>query len=554
MELEGLSEFEKAKERWKALSQEIGWFTVFGDVYYVRYPISDSGTHSYGIKQSIYHGDDSVHAFDATGVRDTIIDRVIRSESRGIIRPWYSDLSFFCESTNLRSLKGIKEDTLDFVVRLSIEDEGKDGASEGPFAEVRQKILSLVDPEVETGPDGKYNEFELEKVKERIIMEARPHVELFGLFSALTTRVFALSDHEIDRIFDIIIDPQNADDFLRKRFVEDPKEPIHSFIGQYHKRNRINTNFTVETIGGGSEDFYRRRAIQLWLFSMLSFDEKSRDYFFSRKANFFNDLDEWMAKNHPDSEEKGFKDLIRKTLAYARLESISIRFYHTISTEYAQALDYPGYSTRLYHLIKDRDKVMNDLKGMFFPVDVSKYETKNILLNLGLMMIEACMQKLVDQIPLPIGQQEMRKIIIAKRKANLRKAVLTEELKEEILKKVLEIESIIADGGPEVQELLRVPFESINPRGEAYFEDMKDTVEAALATMGGNLKQELKKTTDMPSTLVKQYGKQAVQHLRQELRMRPFNIKLNNIYPTILALKSRELMFDDATTGVEKRI
>lgn len=352
----------------------------------------------------------------------------------------------------------------------------------------------------------------------------------------------------------MIIDPQNADDFLRKRFVEDPNEEIHSFIGQYHKRNRIKTNFTVETIGGGDEDFYKRRAMQLWLFSMLSFDTKSKDYFFSRKANFFNDLDEWMAKNHPDSEEKGYKDLIRKTLAYTKLESISTRYYHTINSEYAQALDYPGYSTRLYHLIRDRDRAMNDLEGIFYPVDLIKHETKHILLNLGLMMIEACMQKLVDQIPLPIGQQEMRKIIIAKRKANLRKAVLSEELKEEILKSVLEIESIITDGGPKVQELLRVPFDSINPRGEAYFEDMKDTVQAALASMGGNLKQELQKSTDMPSTLVKQYGKQAVQHLRQELRMRPFNIKLSNIYPTILALKSRELMFDDATTGVEKRI
>ncbi|MFW9993000.1 MAG: hypothetical protein ACFFD4_13235 [Candidatus Odinarchaeota archaeon] len=545
--------FENARERWKALSSETGWFTVFGDIYYVRYPIATGESHSYGIKQSIYHSDDSVHAFDATGVRSTIIDRVIRSESRGIIRPWYADIAFFAESTNLRSLKGIKEDVLDYVVRSSLEDKDIEDATEGLYVESRKRILSLIDPTVEKRPDGKYNEFELEKVKEAVVMEIRPHIELFGLCSAFTTRVFAFSDEEIERIVDIILDPDNADDFLRKRFIEKDMKEYMPFIGQYHTHNHLKSNFVVESIGGNDAEFYKRRAMQLWLFSLLSFDPKSKEYFYSKKAEFFQDLEEWV-KNSPLLPDQAYKDLIKKALAYAKLESVTIRFLHTIRTEYAQALNYTGYASRLYHLLNDRKIVMESLSDFFIPIDTGRHEVKNILLNLSLSMIEACMQKLENQIPIPIGQQEMRRIIIAKRKANLRKAVLTEEIKEQLLQEIMKVGPLIDEDTDVVQKYLRVPFETLNPRGEAYFEDMKETVYEQMAAMGGHLKQELKKATDLPSTLVKQFGKQANKHLKEELHMRPFNIDLKDIYAAILSLKARELMFDDATTSFEKRI
>ncbi|MHA2155191.1 MAG: hypothetical protein ACXABU_07615, partial [Candidatus Hodarchaeales archaeon] len=90
--------FEEAEDLWKTYVAHRKWFsTVFGETWYVRYPVDTIGTEeAKTYKRSLFLGDDSVHAWEATGVRHKIIQRLIDS-TEWKIRPWYGDLGFFAD-------------------------------------------------------------------------------------------------------------------------------------------------------------------------------------------------------------------------------------------------------------------------------------------------------------------------------------------------------------------------------------------------------------------------------------------------------------------------
>ncbi|MFX0172024.1 MAG: hypothetical protein ACFE9L_08895 [Candidatus Hodarchaeota archaeon] len=62
--------FDDARTEWNNLLTKTSWASpVFGDSYYIRYPIESGTAEAVTYKQSIYKGNDSVHAWDARGVR-----------------------------------------------------------------------------------------------------------------------------------------------------------------------------------------------------------------------------------------------------------------------------------------------------------------------------------------------------------------------------------------------------------------------------------------------------------------------------------------------------
>ncbi|MFX0207590.1 MAG: hypothetical protein ACFFDT_16505, partial [Candidatus Hodarchaeota archaeon] len=90
-----MSVFDEARTDWRRISAKNKWASsVFGETYFNRYPLETGTAEAVTYKASIYKGDDSVHAWDARGVRQKIIQRIIETQER-TIRPWYGEISFF---------------------------------------------------------------------------------------------------------------------------------------------------------------------------------------------------------------------------------------------------------------------------------------------------------------------------------------------------------------------------------------------------------------------------------------------------------------------------
>ncbi len=68
--------FEKARLEWKQSSVDQFIHIAFGDLYVRRYPILKMSETASQVSSSILEGDDRVHAFNADGVRATIIKRI----------------------------------------------------------------------------------------------------------------------------------------------------------------------------------------------------------------------------------------------------------------------------------------------------------------------------------------------------------------------------------------------------------------------------------------------------------------------------------------------
>ncbi|UCG90713.1 MAG: hypothetical protein JSU57_03000, partial [Candidatus Heimdallarchaeota archaeon] len=160
-------------------------------------------------------------------------------------------------------------------------------------------------------------------------------------------------------------------------------------------------------------------------------------------------------------------------------------------------------------------------------------------------MIEAILSYLASQIPEPegVGGRTQSRLIMNKRINNMKKYVLPEEIRDEILQTVsLMYENIGTDKENLVEDAVREPHKRLVPRGELYFEEMKTEVETAIREMGDqDLRKELASSTDDPQTLVKQYGNQAVGIVGREA-------EITDLYSTILGLKVAEVMFSGSST------
>ncbi|MFX1511903.1 MAG: hypothetical protein ACFFCQ_04895 [Promethearchaeota archaeon] len=546
-----LNPFEQARVEWKALSKERAWFGIFGEMYVQRYPFLAgimSGSAA-SIKKSLA-GDDSVHAFDATGIRQTIISRAWESEGRGEIRPWYAHLGFAADATNF--VKGIPEEELDYIVRRSQYDSDTASIS-GLFPNLRRNVLNVLDPPLDLiqAADGSVNQFELEKlVAGTIIPAGRPLVELYGFLIALTNHLFSLNEEDIETLIEILLDPEKTDKYLRRRFVGETSGD-YPFIGEQHPRLKTYDNLILDILGEGNKEYYKLRITQLWLYSLLKDDRKARDYFHKKNAELMVDINSWL---NEDPRTRKLSQLIQRAVLYAKFKSIYARVLLTLRTDYAKSAAYDEYATRLFFLFQRRDELIDALDKLFIPVDREQLELHNILMEAGFSLMESDMEKLESQIPLPVGSQEqLRGTIMSRRKANLRQEVLS-PVRDEILELLLKIKDLPRndEGIAQMSQILRIPHNMLMSRGETYFEEMEARVQATLAQMGDTLSGELLHVTDTPQVLVKQFGKE-IYRWADSSGLDIQSLSPTEIYAGLLSLKSTELMFGDADINEARR-
>ncbi|MHA2369444.1 MAG: hypothetical protein ACXADX_11550 [Candidatus Hodarchaeales archaeon] len=524
--------FEQARQAWKRLGTEVGWTLVFGDLYVKRFPIETGSTSATAVKKSIFEADDSVHEWDASGVRKTIRERMIKAEARGLVREWYADLAFFCERMNF--LKGIKEDEIDFIARTSLMADA--GA---PNSDVRNDLLKKLDPPTK---------IITESMREEIRRWALPQLEVYGFLAAMTTELFPYSKEELEGIVSLMLDPDKVDMFLRARFIDpiltDEPRPL---IGFEHPDISTEENFVVKYFSNSDKAYYQFRIAQLWFYALLKEFSEADEFLKEEKSNLLATL-----ASHDTDTLRGF---LRDSILLSRWFSIATRFLHSIRSDYAFGMDYGGYASDLSHLLQTQD----DLTARFtsesafpIPFDKSQLEKDALLLNVGVTCIESVMKRLEDQIPVPEGAGAKR-AIMAKRRANLRNAVLPEDIRTEIMDMIFEIKD--TNGSPkEIEEKIRYPGDILFPRGEAYFKDMKEIVRQQMEAMGDlDLRKELKLSADTPQVLVKQYGNTAITWLKNQFPgSEPVSDDLQ-VYAAILSLKTTELMFSSATTSEEER-
>ncbi len=544
--------FDQARREWKSLSADRGWFGIFGEMYIQRYPFLAGMTSgaAASIKRSLA-GDDSVHAFDASGIRQTIISRALETEGRGQIRPWYAQLGFVADATNF--IKGITEDELDFIVRRSYLDSDNESIND-LFSDIRKTIVEGIDPSLEPyrRSDGELNQFELEKlIEHNVVPAARPIIEMYGFLSGLTNHLFTISDPEVETVIDILLDPEKADKYLRRRFVGE-ESGDYPFVGEQHPRLKTHENMLLEQISCGDELFYKLRITFLWLYALLRDDRRAKEHFNSKAFELINDLKAWLEE---DPTNHQLSHLIIRAANLAKYKSVYSRLLLTLRTDYAKSAAYTEYANRLFHLFEQRDEVVEALKDYLIPIDTDQFEIRNILIDVGLTVMEADIEKLESQIPLPVGSQEkIQGTIMSRRKANLRKEIL-DPVRDELLQGILEIENLNRDtqGIFEMGQVFRRPHIVLSNRGETYFIEMEERVQEQLALMGDtDLKGELQYVTDTPQVLVKQFGKEIFRWATSS-GYDIDSLSPSDIYAGILALKSTELMFGDATTNVERR-
>ncbi len=524
--------YEKARQSWKRLGTKANWTLLFGDLYVKRFPVEVQSTSSAtAVKKSIFEGDDSVHAWDASGVRKTIVERMIQAEARGIVREWYAELAFFAERMNF--LKGIKEDEIDFIVRTSfLADKNQ------PHIETRENLLEKLDPPTK---------IVTESLKKGIILIAQTQLELHGFFTAMTKELFRYSEEELYEIISLLLDPYQLDMFLRVRFIDtaQPGDP-RPLIGFGHPEVSTTENFALKYLANDDQEYFPLRIAQIWLYALLREFPEAKEHLEKQQSNILAILSE-------KGQEK-VKKYLRDSILLARWFSIYTRLRHSIRTDYAYSKDYVGYSSNLLHLLDTQKEIKQrfDSESSFpIPFDRKRLEKDTILLDIGVTMVESVMKRLESQIPIPEGAGSKRSIM-AKRRQNLRNAVLPNNIRIEIIDKVLDISN--CESVKEIEDRIRAAGDTLFPRGEAYFKDMKDIVKRQMEAMGDlDLRKELQQTTDTPQSLVKQYGNTAINWLEENYpEIDPSDNDLT-VYAVILSLKGTELMFSSATTSEEER-
>ena len=527
-----MSVFDEARTEWRRISAKNKWASsVFGETYFTRYPLETGTAEAVTYKASIYKGDDSVHAWDARGVRQKIIQRIIETQER-TIRPWYGEISFFADQTKL--LPPLPESELDFILRTSLQSE-----TSTLFKDAREELLKHLDPDLDR--DQEERRLFIQTTSPEVLVKRFSHVqiELYGLLNVIKTKMFVLSDEEIKEIIDVLLDIDQSDKFLVKRFIEPNirEEDMRPFIGKDNPEVKLKLNFPLKYVAGGDSEFYKFRIFQLWLRNLLDFDKQASSHIENLKSDLFKDF--------PD--EESIKRTLFQAIKLYKWESQKEQLSATLKMDYASKLDFKGFTSEVILLMNSRNELFSELtdESNLMPISVSNYDPIKICHDLGLDMIESVLEYLGNQIPEPegVGGRIQSRLIMNKRVNAMKRYVLTEEVREEILQTVsVMYENIGTDKEHLVEDTMREPHRRLVPRGEHYFEEMKTEVEIAMREVGDqDLRKELAASTDDPQTLVKQYGTQAVGMVGRDA-------EITDLYSTILGLKSAEIIFSGSAT------
>ncbi|MFX1251913.1 MAG: hypothetical protein ACFFCZ_09915 [Promethearchaeota archaeon] len=530
--------FDDAKTEWQSeiLPNHTWASPVFGDTYYIRYPIDVGTKEASAYKQSVFKGDDSVHAWDAKGVRQKIIQRLIESQER-TIRPWYGELSYFAD--NLKFLLPMPEQELDFILRTSLYSN-QENEDDQLFYKARQNLLEHLDPkittEIEAMPIGD------EKPEDRAKKYSKCQIELYGFLNIIKDRLFILTNEEILQVIELLLDVSASDKFLVKRFIDPDEDDNKPLVGQGNQATKLKSNFMLKYLGGGNPEFYKYRVFQLWLRNLLDFDARARNYIEERKIDIIQEFKDYDT----------IKSVLLQAIKLYKWNTIKDRLLALLQIEYASKKDFTKYKSDITLLLNARNEFFSDLasKPYELPIELKKYDAHLVCYELGLVMIESIARYLSKQIPEPTGFDKLQaRMILNKRIDNLKKYVVTDELKEEILLLVSNLYQNLGQEDEEkvIEEIIRTPYDKLIPRGNYYFKKIETEVKAFLQETGDrDLRKELAASTDDPQTLVKQYGKQALETLEGEY-------DLKELYSTILALKSAELIFSGSILTALKR-
>ena len=529
-----MSVFDEARTDWRRISAKNKWASsVFGETYFARYPLETGTAEAVTYKASIYKGDDSVHAWDAREVRQKIIQRIIETQER-TIRPWYGEISFFADQTKL--LPPLPESELDFILRTSLQSKDETFTL---FKEAREELLKHLDPDLNKEQEERRLFIQTSSPEVLVKRFSHAQIELYGLLNVIKTKMFVLSDEEIKEIIDVLLNIDQADKFLVKRFIEPNmrEEDMKPFIGKDNPEIKLKLNFPLKYVAGGDSEFYKFRIFQLWLRNLLDFDKQASSHIENLKSDLFKDF--------PDQES--IKRTLFQAIKLYRWESHKERLSATLKMDYASKLDFKGFTSEVILLMNFRNELFSELtdESNLMPISVSNYDPMKICHDLGLDMIESVLDYLGNQIPEPegVGGRIQSRFIMNKRVNAMKRYVLTEEVRQEILQTVsVMYKNIDTDKEHLVEDAMREPHRRLVPRGEHYFEEMKTEVETAMREVGDqDLRKELAASTDDPQTLVKQYGTQAVGIVGRDA-------EITDLYSTILGLKSVEIMFSGSAT------
>ncbi|MHA2364851.1 MAG: hypothetical protein ACXAC7_12925 [Candidatus Hodarchaeales archaeon] len=555
--------FQQAEYEWKKTSTNQAFVSTIGQLYVKRYPAQSFGSDSAtALQKSIYEGSEDVHAFNAEGIRQTIIDRIKSTENRGYIRPWYTQVAFWAEQSNL--LRGVSEEDIHFLLHLSLKHESKEQEEEGDEEEAqldnpRNKLRLGLDPTPLKNPDGTIDEFELQKlIRDKITLYARPIIELYGCLKEIIKYCFPLKEEDIWSIIKLFFDSNKLDMFFRKRFIPfeegDSKKKVFPLIGETHTHQRFHEDFILKYIGMEEDAFFKERVLQLWIFALFYEDSKAREYIISKKYSLISDLNNWADKFGNGNRLKGYYQIVMQAIQLHKLTSTFQVFLHKIRREYAKKSLFSSYVSELNQLLKLRNEAIISLEQLElpFPIDNDKYSETSILRQLGLFAIESEIDKLIERIPIPKGSPNSR-MILSKRITNLRKNVSPLRIQNELIGSFASIGSYYSsDPIPwdKIEEEIQRPHNILTQRSETYFIEMERAIEAQKKEFKDE-SEEYKLKIDSPQILARQYGNEAKRHIQSLSEADIENIL--HYYNMILSMKTTEIMFDDAKTSFMRK-
>lgn len=533
--------FESARIEWKKLSVNQSWIGVFGDLYVQRFPTISRGTgasQAKAITTSLFDGDDSVHAYDATGVRQTILKRIMESEKRGHIRQWYMDAGLFAEKTHV--LRAFKEEDIDYILRLSLLFPDDNPPR---FTKEIRSLSDKLDPPMS----------KLMIRKEELFNYISPQIELFGVLRGLERLLFPLSKQDCIEVLELILDPEKADNILRKRFVEEGKK-AYPLVGEGHFELKTKHNFVLKYIGEKNPEFFQRRTVLLWLYSFFMDIPETRDYLRDYGASVINEIDKWLDSN----EKNTLEDLVWRAVNFIKFKNVFMGLIQKLRSEYASKAIFSNYSSAITHLITQRDSALQPFQtdnGFPIHIAIDRYTKENLLLEIGQALIDSVLSKLASEIPIPrgTGTSNFQGSIMMKRRLNMEREVAPPSLQSQLLESISKIyDYLLSNKGDKIEGLIREPHKILMPRGVKYFAEMKARVEAIKQEIGMDLTEELSDQLDNPQSLVRQFGPEA-QRFTRNYYDEPDQIKHTDIYGIVLAFKSFELLFGDATVNIMRK-
>ncbi|MFX0172025.1 MAG: hypothetical protein ACFE9L_08900 [Candidatus Hodarchaeota archaeon] len=334
---------------------------------------------------------------------------------------------FFADQIKL--LPPLPESELDFILRTSLQSKSE--AEEIQiFLEARRELLKHLDPDLTEDMEERKTFFQITRPEDRAKKYARTQIELYGLLNVIKDQIIigAFSDEEIKQIIDLILDIDQSDIFLVKKFIEPnmPEEDMKPFIGQNNPEVKLKLNFLEKFIAGGDRDYYKFRVSQLWLRNLLNFDKQAASYIESMKSDILKVL----------KDEEVVKSLIFQAIQLYKWESHKELVYSKLKTEYASELDFKGYTSDVIHLINNQRKLFSELSPeiLSLTIDPSNYDPKKICHEIGVEMIESVLAYLANQIPEPEGHSKSQaRLVMNKRISNMKRYILTDEIRESIL-------------------------------------------------------------------------------------------------------------------------